>query len=536
MVSMYKNLKYSCLILVVLASFCTTQNSGQMWPSSKAYIGVEPNDDAPIKAGEEAMTNFAQDKTLSVAYGASMSYLKFFIPGFAKLDSAVLDIQTKDVFSAGTVSVYEVVDCEWDETRITWTDRPKISTMLLASLKLNEPNKVYKINLTDFVRQKLASGDFYICLCLKADDTATNVSFASVEDYQNLKPRFMVGGLTYVPPAPPQYSPPAFEHPGILVTQVQINFVRSKIQKGQSPWKSAFDAAEKSESALADYKPSPVVKLTRSGYYSRSVSTGYNEINSDARAALVNALLWALTDSTVYSENAIEILNAWSKTNKEITGGNDKLTGGTTCIQFTNAAEILRHTDSGWKKRDQEIFEKWLRTVFWPLLRDFIPAYNGNWDAIIGQGLISMGIFLDDKFIFDHAVNYYLNGIGNGRMSYYVREDGTTQETLRDQGHEQMGIGALAGFAEIAWNQGIDLYSRENNRLLKGVEGTAKRVLETDYRRFPIWESVYNHYKNRMGFDMPYTETILNTTGYRPEGYGAYRGFSTLLFYGLDER
>ena len=99
-----------------------------------------------------------------------------------------------------------------------------------------------------------------------------------------------------------------------------------------------------------------------------------------------------------------------------------------------------------------------------------------------------------------------------------------------------MGIGALAGFAEIAWHQGIDLYSIENNRLLKGVEGTAKRVLATDYRRLAIWESMYNHYHNRMGFDMPYTETILNTPGYRPEGYSGYRGFSTLFFYGLDAR
>ena len=346
----------------------------------------------------------------------------------------------------------------------------------------------------------------------------------------------MISGLTHVPLVSPAYAPTKFRHPGILMTQEQINFVRAKVRSGQSPWKEAFDAAKKSESAQIDYKPSPVVKLTRTGFYGRAISSGYKELSKDANAAFINAQLWAITDSTMYAENAIETINAWSGTNKEITGGNDKLTGGTACIQFTNAAEILRHTNSGWSQQDQEIFEKWLRTVLWPLLRDFIPSYNGNWDVIIGQGLISMGIFLDDKFIFDHAVNYYLNGIGDGKMSYYVREDSTTQETLRDQGHEQMGIGALAGFAEIAWNQGINLYSKENNRLLKGIEGTAKRVLKTDYRRLAIWESMYNHYHNRKGFDMPYTEILLNTPGYRPEGYGSYRGFSTLFFFGLDDQ
>jgi hypothetical protein len=507
-----------------------------MWQPSHAYIGVEPNDDAPVRAGAEALKNFAQDKTLTVGYGVSMAYLKFFIPGFSKLDSAVLYIQTKDVYSAGSASVYEVMDKNWDETQITWDNRPQICTTALVSLMFDEPNKVYEIDLTDFVKQKLSSGDFYICLCFKTNNEDTELSFASVEDYLNLKPRFMIGGLTYVPPAPLAYSPTEFKHPGILVTQDQINFIKTKVQTGQSPWKEAFNAAKKSESAQTDYKPSPVVKLSQTGFYSRSVSTGYKELSKDAKAAFINAQLWALTDSTIYAEKTIEIINAWSKTNKEITGGNDKLTGGISCIQLTNSAEILKHTDSGWKQQDQKVFEKWLRKVLWPLLRDFIPAYNGNWDAIIGQGLISMGIFLDDKFIFDHAVNYYLNGIGNGKMSHYVREDSTSQETLRDQGHEQMGIGALAGFAEIAWHQGIDLYSKENNRLLKGVEGTAKRVLETDYRRLAIWESMYNHYHNRKGYDMPYTETILNTPGYRPEGYSSYRGFSTLFFYGLGDR
>ena len=533
---MYKIFKYLYLIVVLLASSCTQQESRKMWQPSHSYIGVEPNDDAPLRAGEEASKNFAQDKTLTVEYDVSMAYIKFFIPGFSKLDSAVLFIQTKDVFSAGSVSVYDVMDKNWDETQITWANRPKIGVTALVSIMFDEPNKVYEIDLTDFVKQKLADEDYYICLCFKANDEGTKLGFGSVEDYQNLKPRFMIGGLTYVPPAPPEYSPTEFKHPGILVTADQINFVKTKVQAGQSPWKEAFNAAEQSESAQINYKPSPVEKLTRTGFYSRAVSTGYKELSQDAKAAFINAQLWALTDSTIYAENAIEIINAWSKINKEITGGNDKLTGGTTCIQFTNAAEILKHTDSGWKQQDQEIFEIWLRKVLWPLLRDFIPAYNGNWDAIIGQGLISMGIFLDDKFIFDNAVNYYLNGIGNGKMSYYVRENGTSQESLRDQGHEQMGIGALAGFAEIAWHQGVDLYSKENNRLLKGVEGTAKRVLKTDYQPSAIWELMYNHYHNRMGFDMPYTETILNTPGYRPEGYSGYRGLSTLFFYGLGNR
>jgi len=518
-------------IIAATTLFCCHQEQRTMWQPSPTQIGIEPNDDAPIKGGAEASAHFAQEKRLWVEHGAAISFLKFFMPGFSQVESAILRMQTREVYSPGPVSVYEVLESDWNETQITWNRHPDIDTTALLTVLVDKPDTVYEFDLTNFVRQKLNDGEFYICLYFKADRATTTLSFASVEDYDNLKPRFMVKGLTYVPPPPPAFAPAAFKHPGILNRQGQIDFVRKKIQSGSSPWKEALQMAQQHDYAQNGYQPSPVDSLTRSGFYKKSISSGYQELSRDAQAVFINAQLWALTDSLVYAQNAINIINAWSATNKAITGGNDKLTGGAASIQFCNAAELLKHSDAGWRQKDQQRFETWLRSVLWPLLRDFIPAYNGNWDAIIGQGLVSMGIYLDDHFIFDHAINYYLNGIGNGKMSHYVRKDSTTQETLRDQGHEQMGIGALAGIAEIAWNQGIDLYSEENNRLLRGIEGTAKRVLDTEYRHLPIWESMYNHYHNRKGHDMPYTEKILQAPGYRPEGYGSYRGFGTLFFY-----
>ncbi len=533
---MYNLIKVMLVGTITLMMSCSPHNSRSMWEPSHVTIGVEPNDDAPVRAGNQSALNFAQNKTLRVTHGTAMSYLKFFMPGFSRVDRAILHVQTKDSIAAGSVSVYAVSDADWNETRLTWNNRPDVNPEPLLTVLLANPNTVYKLDLTDFVKAKLENGDYNIVLCFQADKEGTRIRLASVEDYENLKPRFMISGLIDVPSVPPSYAPEKFTHPGILVTRDQIEFVRTQIRTGQSPWSEAFAAARNHEYAQPDYQPSPVDTLKRSGFYSRSISIGYQEINRDAKAALINAQLWLLTDSLRYAQTAMDILDAWASTNTAITGGNDKLTGGTTCIQFTNAAELLRHSDAGWPQTDQDRFETWLRSVYWPLLRDFIPAYNGNWDALIGQGLVSMGIYLDDPFIFNHAVHYYLKGVGNGRMTYYVREDSTTQETLRDQGHEQMGIGGLAGIAETAWHQGVDLYSTADNRLLKGVEGTAKRVMATGHRRLPIWESVYNHYHNRMGRDMPHTKAILTAPGYRPEGYGGYRGFSTLFFCGEGKR
>jgi len=91
-----------------------------------------------------------------------------------------------------------------------------------------------------------------------------------------------------------------------------------------------------------------------------------------------------------------------------------------------------------------------------------------------------------------------------------------------------MGLDYLACTCEIAWNQGADLYSAFDNRLLKGFEYTAKYNLGFDvpyepYRSFegryhykkisdesrsrlrPMFEKVLNHYANRKGLAATFT-------------------------------
>jgi hypothetical protein len=119
-----------------------------------------------------------------------------------------------------------------------------------------------------------------------------------------------------------------------------------------------------------------------------------------------------------------------------------------------------------------------------------------------------------------------------------------------------LGLAYLSVVAEIAWNQGYDLYGAEDNRILAGFEYTAAYNLGHDvpfeettdttgkyhhtaisargrghFDRRPIFEMVYNHYKHRRGIPCPFTEAIVMKT--RPEGpgfKGDHIGFGTLLF------
>ena len=103
-----------------------------------------------------------------------------------------------------------------------------------------------------------------------------------------------------------------------------------------------------------------------------------------------------------------------------------------------------------------------------------------------------------------------------------------------------MGLEFLANTCETAWNQGVDLYSAHDNRLLLGFEYTAKYNLGHDvpyetYTSFekrytyktisdisrgrirPMYVKVFNHYHNRKELPAEFTEQASKKKGRRPE-------------------
>jgi hypothetical protein len=257
-----------------------------------------------------------------------------------------------------------------------------------------------------------------------------------------------------------------------------------------------------------------------------------------------------LSDERAHAEKAAEILDAYSSTLKSVTDHDARLLVGMTGIHFVNAAELVRHSNAGWAETDRQRFERLLREVLYPVIEDFYPTANGNWDASMIQTMIAMGVFLDDRRMFDRGVSYYLKGEGNGAITHYFNEFGECQESGRDQAHTQMGLGYLGCAAEIAWKQGVDLYRAADNRLALGYEYTAGYNLgkEVPYEPFrsvggryhykqiskrggfaPIYEIVYRHYHRRAGLQMPLTGQVVARM--RPERVStAHTPWATLMF------
>jgi hypothetical protein len=342
-----------------------------------------------------------------------------------------------------------------------------------------------------------------------------------------------------------------FMHPGLLHSADELVFVRQKLAVGEQPWQSAWEQLQSSDVASLDYVPKPFTKVVRG--VRNNPDIGSSNMSNDAAAAYAHALQWSLTGNAAHAGKAIEILNAWSKTLESVSGHDARLLVGMDGVAFCNAAELIRHSKVGWPAEDQKQFERLIRQVFYPVIKDFYPTANGNWDASMIQTMIAMGIYLDDRAMFEHAVEYYRNGKGNGAITKHFNEFGQCQESGRDQLHVQMGMGFLACACEMAWKQGVDLYGAADNRLAKGFEYTAKYNLGEDvpYARFrsvegrydyrtisrrtrrrfrPIFERIVHHYHDRLRLEMPYSRRV--TEKERPEGaHRQHMSWGTLMAY-----
>jgi hypothetical protein len=343
-----------------------------------------------------------------------------------------------------------------------------------------------------------------------------------------------------------------FVHPGLLHTRADLDRIRQEVAAGEEPWKSGFEPLRRDFPSRADYPlrgPCAIVTRERGNVDTNS------RLVYDSNAAYQSALMWCITRDAAHAGKAVEILNAWSGTLQRIQGHDVQLAAGLDGFKLVNAAELMRYTYDGWQPQDVARFERMVREVIYPPIKDFATFANGNWDAICMETTIAIGVFCDDRALFDRAVDYYRHGAGNGCLTHYVfNEAGQCQESGRDQQHIQLGLGALADTCEIAWNQGVDLYGEADNRLLKGFEYTARYNLGYDVpfvphvdttgkyrhkqisplgrgRLRPIWEMVFNHYENRRGIPAPFTRQAADRA--RPEGagFGAdHPGFGTLLF------
>jgi hypothetical protein len=356
-------------------------------------------------------------------------------------------------------------------------------------------------------------------------------------------------------PAAGAFGPPTFRHPGVLVNRGQLDLLRARVRDGLPPQAASWTDMQSHFGALS-WTPRPRA-VVDCGPYSRP-NNGCTDERDDAVAAYTHALAWYVTGQEAHARKAAEVLAAWSAVLRGHTGHNARLQAGWAAAVLPRAGEILRHTFPGWPPAQAAAFAGMLRAVYLPTVTQSAGGTNGNWDLVMIEAAVQMGVFLDDRAVFDRAIERWRRRVpayiymkadgplprppppdsgkdaGDALWTYWHGQrtlvDGLAQETCRDFGHTEYGLASIASVAETAFQQGIDLYAEQSDRLRAALELHAEYLLGKPAPDWlcggrldlggvlPTWEIAYNHLQGRRGLPLPATGRLIQTRVRGPRG------------------
>lgn len=287
-----------------------------------------------------------------------------------------------------------------------------------------------------------------------------------------------------------------FIHPGILHTQADFDRVKEKLATGQEPWTAAYNKLMTSKHVDLNWKPNPTVKIIRGGWNVwEPEGDNYGAAMNDAATAYQCALVWRITGDERYAEKSVEIMNAWARTCKKVSGNsNGSLASGLYGYEFANAGELMRDYE-GWNREDFKRYQQWMLRVFSDQSFGFLQERHGcaddhywsNWGLCNVLCEISVGILCDDIYVYNAGMEYYkymeehryaetlrnlvwkLHKDDRGPFGYF----GQMQESNRDQGHASMAVVLAADVCGAGLNQGDDLYAYMDDRIATGFEYVA---------------------------------------------------------------
>ncbi|MGP3773295.1 alginate lyase family protein [Streptomyces sp. SDT5-1] len=344
----------------------------------------------------------------------------------------------------------------------------------------------------------------------------------------------------------------AFAHPGVLVGKDQLAAAREHVRRKQEPWISAYREMSRSKYADLDYEAKPYATVRCP--FDAEAGQGCVEEREDAIAAYTQALLWNITRDRAHAAKAVEIMNAWSDKVTGHTADNAGLQAAWAGASWAKAGELMQYTYEDWPDGQELKFQRMLREAYLPEVRGGSADFNGNWDLVMADATMSMGVYLNDRSAFDQAVGHFRARVpayfylasdgplpvrpkGSGidtpaelRTYWFGQKtfkDGLSQETCRNFKHASYSLAATSHMAETAWHQGVDLYGEVKDRLAAALELHSKYQLGA---KAPAWlcggkvqrdmgpdtEVGLQHLQGRLRMDLPQTERL--TRKERPEG------------------
>lgn len=331
-----------------------------------------------------------------------------------------------------------------------------------------------------------------------------------------------------------------FVHPGILNTKSSLDQIGSEMIANQAERAAAFRKILDYTNVASRYPTSfpSIIVVGSNG----NTTPSKDQIRQNAELAYACALRWAATGEANYAKQTLNILNGWASNflaydllvnpSSPTNANQPSLEASWTTPTLVAAAEIMRHykpggVSSGWLNADIEKFEAYLGKIL--VYINKTPNYNNNWNVSAGYAKMTIGIFLDQKSIYDEGINYLKK-----YLPIVISADGTIDELCdrQDCVHFQYSLTGFVFGAELARIQGdTSLYTYGNNLISLGYNFMKKaydrtnscNYCSTSSTVYPGTEIAYNYYKTsslkslrdlQAPLSIPSDNTFLGFTSY----------------------
>ena len=316
----------------------------------------------------------------------------------------------------------------------------------------------------------------------------------------------------------------AWIHPGIVVSQAQLDATRAAYQANNPVIVDQVDKAMNSSYGSTSYTvqgPWPG-GVNQCGANSNP-NNGCLLADNDSNAAYVQALLWYMTGNQTYANNAISIMNTYARNFRGYAGTNGlSCPSGTDCSngplqsgwdseKWPRAAEIIRYgrttsgAGSGWSASDITAFANMLAHIYQPVIQNG-SGVNGNWDMSMIDGTMQIAVFTENASLLNTARTlwkgrvpdlFYLSSVDGGNHAASPRGNpswfgqtifnSTTnnvgQETCRDLRHMEDSIASTILTAETDWIQGGELYTDTTMQAEDRIVGSMNVMAGLESRR-----------------------------------------------------
>eukprot|EP00882_Tetradesmus_deserticola_P015228 GHRQ01016219.1.p1 GENE.GHRQ01016219.1~~GHRQ01016219.1.p1 ORF type:complete len:577 (+),score=184.85 GHRQ01016219.1:303-2033(+) len=229
-------------------------------------------------------------------------------------------------------------------------------------------------------------------------------------------------------------------------------------------------------------------------------------VEMDGQMAIKQAMAYWATSDMRYANNALSIIEAWTNTNAAfgLQKENGPLEAGWGLACMAKALELLRDLPRG--RAILPSFVAYVDNILMPLMDTYVIGMTitalrngaknvyGNWHTTIADAMISFGVLADDRGRYNIGTELFMNATrdylkwGRGMMSTVdgvQRIPGECTETLRDIYHAEFGLGSALQAAEMAFQQGDDLYMAGGHALASAMELHARIIMADKKKEEP---------------------------------------------------